>query len=77
MTQTAPGRPAEGPTAARLAALIADPSARGIASAMTDLIRGGDLAPGSSLPTVRALAAELGVSPERSPTPGPSCANTG
>lgn len=46
-----------------LAARIPDASARGIAAAMTDLIRSGELAPGSTLPTVRGLAAELGVSP--------------
>lgn len=46
-----------------LAARIPDPSARGIATAMTDLIRSGELAPGATLPTVRGLAAELGVSP--------------
>ncbi|CDR08835.1 aminotransferase domain-containingtranscriptional regulator [Streptomyces iranensis] len=48
---------------AGLAARIPDTSARGIAAAMTDLIRAGELAPGSALPTVRALAAGLGVSP--------------
>ncbi|MFJ2955890.1 aminotransferase class I/II-fold pyridoxal phosphate-dependent enzyme [Streptomyces sp. NPDC087270] len=50
-------------SAVRLAGRITDPSARGIAAAMTDLIRAGDLAPGSALPTVRALAAALEVSP--------------
>ncbi|WP_326612711.1 aminotransferase class I/II-fold pyridoxal phosphate-dependent enzyme [Streptomyces scopuliridis] len=49
--------------AARLAGRITDTSARGVAAVMTDLIRSGELAPGSTLPTVRALAAELGVSP--------------
>lgn len=48
---------------ARLAARIEDPSARGIAVTMTDLIRSGELAPGSALPTVRALAGALDVSP--------------
>lgn len=52
-----------GPTAGELAALLPDASARGIADTMTDLIRGGELAPGAALPTVRALADRLGVSP--------------
>jgi DNA-binding transcriptional MocR family regulator len=56
---TAPGRL----TAEALAGRVNDPSARGIAGTMTDLIRGGELAPGLALPTVRALAARLGVSP--------------
>lgn len=46
-----------------LAGHIGERSARGIASALTDLIRRGDIAEGSRLPTVRGLAAELGVSP--------------
>jgi DNA-binding transcriptional MocR family regulator len=46
-----------------LAGHIGERSARGIASALTDLIRRGDIAGGSRLPTVRGLAAELGVSP--------------
>lgn len=50
-------------TAQALAGRLTDPSARGIAGTMTDLIRGGELAPGAVLPTVRALAARLGVSP--------------
>ncbi|MDW6059413.1 aminotransferase class I/II-fold pyridoxal phosphate-dependent enzyme [Streptomyces sp. FXJ1.4098] len=58
---------AEGPggswSTSKLAGHIKDASARGIAVAMTDLIRSGELAPGSSLPTVRALAGELAVSP--------------
>ncbi|MEV7866080.1 aminotransferase class I/II-fold pyridoxal phosphate-dependent enzyme [Streptomyces sp. NPDC088124] len=55
---------AAGPQGAvRLAGRIPDPSARGVAAAMTDLIRSGELAPGSALPTVRALAVALGVSP--------------
>jgi len=36
---------------------------RGIAAALARLITSGDLAPGDRLPTVRDLAAELGVSP--------------
>jgi DNA-binding GntR family transcriptional regulator len=35
----------------------------GIAGAIARLISTGDLAPGDRLPTVRELAAELGVSP--------------
>ncbi|MDT0378632.1 aminotransferase class I/II-fold pyridoxal phosphate-dependent enzyme [Streptomyces sp. DSM 42041] len=50
-------------SAEALATRLNDPSARGIAGTMTDLIRGGELAPGVALPTVRALAARLGVSP--------------
>lgn len=46
-----------------LAERIGERSARGIASALTDLIRRGDIAEGARLPTVRGLAAELGVSP--------------
>lgn len=49
--------------ASRLAEHIGERSARGIASALTDLIRRGDIAEGTRLPTVRGLAAELGVSP--------------
>ncbi|GAA2211111.1 aminotransferase class I/II-fold pyridoxal phosphate-dependent enzyme [Nonomuraea monospora] len=45
-----------------LAQRIADPSARGIAAALTDLIRQGTLPPQTRLPTVRGLARELGVS---------------
>ncbi|RAJ71400.1 DNA-binding transcriptional MocR family regulator [Streptomyces sp. Amel2xB2] len=52
-----------GPSAGELADRLPDSSARGIAASMTDLIRGGELAPGAALPTVRALAARLGVSP--------------
>ncbi|MEU8701595.1 aminotransferase class I/II-fold pyridoxal phosphate-dependent enzyme [Streptomyces sp. NPDC048680] len=38
-------------------------TARGIAASMTELIRSGGLSPGTTLPTVRALATALGVSP--------------
>ncbi|MBO2463676.1 aminotransferase class I/II-fold pyridoxal phosphate-dependent enzyme [Actinomadura violacea] len=49
--------------AAWLAERIGDHTARGIAASMTNLIRSGDLPAGTRLPTVRGLAAELGVSP--------------
>ncbi|HEV7625852.1 MAG TPA: GntR family transcriptional regulator, partial [Streptomyces sp.] len=52
-----------GPSAEELAGRLPEASARGIAAAMTDLIRSGELAPGASLPTVRALASLLGISP--------------
>lgn len=42
---------------------IEEPTPRGIAAGIARLITSGDLAPGDRLPTVRALAAELGVSP--------------
>ncbi|MBX3193752.1 MAG: aminotransferase class I/II-fold pyridoxal phosphate-dependent enzyme [Microbacteriaceae bacterium] len=42
---------------------IAERSPRGIAGGISRLITSGDLAPGDRLPTVRDLAAELGVSP--------------
>ncbi|MER7424033.1 PLP-dependent aminotransferase family protein, partial [Nonomuraea rubra] len=45
-----------------LAQRIADPSARGIAAALTDLIREGTVTAQTRLPTVRGLARELGVS---------------
>ncbi|MFC5826602.1 PLP-dependent aminotransferase family protein [Nonomuraea insulae] len=48
--------------AAWLAQRIADPSARGIAAALTDLIRQGTVTAQTRLPTVRGLARELGVS---------------
>jgi DNA-binding transcriptional MocR family regulator len=47
----------------QLAAAIEDRSARGIAAAVSRLITAGQLTIGTRLPTVRALAAELGVSP--------------
>lgn len=46
-----------------VALAIEEPTPRGIASAIARLITAGDLAPGDRLPTVRALAADLGVSP--------------
>ena len=42
---------------------IEEPTPRGIAAGIARLITTGDLAPGDRLPTVRVLAAELGVSP--------------
>ena len=46
-----------------LAPYVDDRSPRGIAATVARLVRGGDLRPGDRLPTVRTLAAELGVSP--------------
>ena len=46
-----------------VALAIEEPTPRGIAGAIARLITSGDLAPGDRLPTVRALAADLGVSP--------------
>ncbi|WP_189037444.1 aminotransferase class I/II-fold pyridoxal phosphate-dependent enzyme [Streptomyces daqingensis] len=64
MVQSPAVRPeTKGPSAADLAGKLPETSARGIAAAMTDLIRSGELPPGASLPTVRALATRLGVSP--------------
>ncbi len=48
---------------ARLAARIEERSARGIAAAVSRMITAGELVPGERLPTVRALARALGVSP--------------
>lgn len=42
---------------------VEDRSPRGIAAAVSRLVRNGDLRPGDRLPTVRRLAADLGVSP--------------
>ena len=42
---------------------ITDRSPRGIAGALSRAIRAGELAPGDRLPTVRDVAADLGVSP--------------
>ncbi|WP_255770938.1 aminotransferase class I/II-fold pyridoxal phosphate-dependent enzyme [Pseudarthrobacter sulfonivorans] len=50
-------------SAAWLSAQISEPSASGIASAVTQLIRAGEVPAGVQLPTVRALAARLAVSP--------------
>ncbi|WP_326819958.1 aminotransferase class I/II-fold pyridoxal phosphate-dependent enzyme [Streptosporangium sp. NBC_01756] len=46
-----------------LAQQIREPTARGIATDLIDLIRQGTLRPGTRLPTVRSLASKLGVSP--------------
>ena len=46
-----------------VALAIDEPTPRGIAAGIARLITSGDLAPGDRLPTVRALAADLGVSP--------------
>ena len=46
-----------------LASHVDDRSPRGIAATVARLVRGGDLRPGDRLPTVRHLAADLGVSP--------------
>jgi len=52
---------AEG-SAAVIRARVDDPSAPGIARAISNLVSDGDLVPGVKLPTVRALAELLGVS---------------
>ncbi len=46
-----------------VALAIEQPTPHGIAAGIARLITSGDLAPGDRLPTVRALAADLGVSP--------------
>ncbi|MDT8913400.1 PLP-dependent aminotransferase family protein [Amycolatopsis sp. PS_44_ISF1] len=46
-----------------LTARIGERTGRGIAGAVSGLIRDGEVLPGARLPTVRALAAELSVSP--------------
>ncbi|WP_332760640.1 PLP-dependent aminotransferase family protein [Pseudarthrobacter sp.] len=50
-------------SAAWLSAQISEASAAGIATTVTQLIRAGEVAAGVQLPTVRALAARLAVSP--------------
>lgn len=51
------------PVVSSVTASIDERSPRGIAGAIARLITAGELAPGDRLPTVRDLAAELGVSP--------------
>lgn len=46
-----------------VALAVEEPTPSGIAGAIARLITSGDLAPGDRLPTVRDLAADLGVSP--------------
>ncbi|MEJ1229587.1 MAG: GntR family transcriptional regulator [Galbitalea sp.] len=46
-----------------VAVAVEDPSPSGIAATIARLIASGELAPGDRLPTVRELAADLGVSP--------------
>jgi DNA-binding transcriptional MocR family regulator len=46
-----------------IAFAVEEPSPSGIAGTIARLISSGDLAPGDRLPTVRELAADLGVSP--------------
>lgn len=53
----------DGPLLGLVAASVVDRSPRGIASAVHRLIRSGQITTGDRLPTVRALAAELSVSP--------------
>lgn len=55
--------PFSAPTVELMAAGIPDRTARGIAAAVGRMITDGTLAVGDRLPTVRDLAAELGVSP--------------
>ncbi|MFY1670859.1 aminotransferase class I/II-fold pyridoxal phosphate-dependent enzyme [Plantactinospora sp. WMMB334] len=46
-----------------IASAIDDRTARGVAAAVSRLVRTGELPPGSRLPTVRSVARELGISP--------------
>src|SRR5215207_5145906 len=46
-----------------IAGAVDDRSARGIAAAVSRLVTAGDLPVGARLPTVRAVARELGISP--------------
>ena len=48
---------------AAIVAAVHDRSARGIAAGINRLVSSGQLPPGLRLPTVRALARRLGVSP--------------
>lgn len=50
-------------SASQLAGVIDDRSARGIAAGVNRMVSAGTLVPGVRLPTVRSLAADLGVSP--------------
>jgi DNA-binding transcriptional MocR family regulator len=50
-------------TATRLAQQVAGQSAKAVAASISRLVTAGEIAPGSRLPTVRALAKALGVSP--------------
>jgi DNA-binding transcriptional MocR family regulator len=50
-------------TAGRLAERIDGQSAKAVAASISRLVTAGEIAPGSRLPTVRALAKALGVSP--------------
>ena len=56
---------AESDLLSALVAAIEDRSAKGIASATGRLISSGEITPGTRLPTVRAIAGVLGVSPAR------------
>src|SRR5690606_34087675 len=49
--------------AAELAAAVDDPSAKGIAAGVDHLVRTGRLRAGTALPTVRALATAMRMSP--------------
>lgn len=53
----------DGISAAELAQAIQRSTARGIAADVTALVQRGELRSGTRLPTVRAVAAELGISP--------------